>query len=383
MERPAAGSGDHAGRAGGLELEGLSYARGARGSRGRAVLEDVSFSLARGRILAVVGPSGAGKSTLLSLIAGFQPATRGTIRLDGVTLDRQAPSERGVGMAFDDAALHEHLSVRGNLEAAASSLGEDARTRRARIESLAAALGIDTLLDRSPGAISAGERRRVALGRAFARKPSLALLDEPFANLDRPNRRAMRTLVRAMHDASGAATIVVSHDATDALAIADDLIVLIDGRVRACGTVRSIMDAPPDLEVAQLLDEDGMEWLELAPGSSAPRLPQALAARLRDLAEKRHDAEIRIGIRPTALRASSITRTGADDDLTLDGVVDGHEAAGCDCDLLVRIACGRIIRARVTVRAAQELPKHSAVRLSAAIGDVHLFVGPWPGRRMG
>jgi ABC-type sugar transport system ATPase subunit len=164
----------------GLKVERLTLVRGSR-----AVLSDVSFTLAPGALLAVVGPSGAGKSTLLSLLAGFERPTSGAISFDGFDWRIIEPVARGVGMSFDDAALHEHLSVRDNLDLALRPLGEIASQRQARIAEIAERLGVTALLTRTPGTLSAGERRRVSLGRAFVRRPTLALLDEPFANLDR------------------------------------------------------------------------------------------------------------------------------------------------------------------------------------------------------
>ena len=143
-----AGAGD------GLSMDSVRFERG-----GRVIVRDVSFRLRPGRILAVVGPSGAGKSTLLSLIAGFERPSGGTIACHGANLDRQATSERAIGMAFDDAALHEHLTVAQNLDSAAIPRGEPRERRGARVRAIAETLGITPLLDRKPATLSAGERR--------------------------------------------------------------------------------------------------------------------------------------------------------------------------------------------------------------------------------
>ena len=158
----------------GLSLQGVRFERG-----GALVLDDVSFSLGAGRLLAVLGLSGAGKSTLLSVIAGFERPTRGAVHFAGRELTDLAPLDRCIGMSFDDAALHEHLTVRGNLDAAAIPRREPTERRRARVQSLAENLGIAPLLERLPATLSAGERRRTAVGRAFIRGGSW-LCDEGY-----------------------------------------------------------------------------------------------------------------------------------------------------------------------------------------------------------
>lgn len=392
MARAAAGGRDADGAAvdpaapGALVVDALAFARA-----GHAVLEGVSFALPAGRVLAVVGPSGAGKSTLLSLIAGFGRATAGRISIDGREVTGLAPADRGVGLAFDDAALHETLDVRENLESAAAALGEPRGVRRARVERLAEELGIGALLARRPGALSAGERRRVAVARVLARRPRVALLDEPFANLDRANRGEVRRLVRALRDEVGAATVVVTHDPTDALAIADDLLVLVDGRVRAYGPAPLVWSRPADAEVAQLVDDLGMTLVPLAASRSAggraavvvhPALGRRLAAFLAEHPTATDRATF--GVRPVhwrpAARADAPSPAAAG--LTIEVEIEAHEPAGTATDLVGRCA-GHPFRARLDAGAAQELPKRGPATLHAHEEDVHLFVDDGRPRRAG
>lgn len=365
----------------GLEVERLTLVRGSR-----AVLSDVCFALAPGALLAVVGPSGAGKSTLLSLLAGFERATAGSIRFDGADWRALDPVARGVGMSFDDAALHEHLSVAENLEAAALPRGDSAAVRRARVAETAAALGVGALLDRRPATLSAGERRRVSLGRAFARGPSLALLDEPFANLDRDNRLAVRGLVRTLRRATAATTIVVTHDPGDALALADGaddrMLVLVDGSVRAFGHAGELHRHPPDLETAALVDELGFESIPIdALGAAAgvARLPTEVARRVR---EARLGAEGGwLGMRSTQVRLAT---DGADEALVLDLVVRAVEPAGLFVDVVAAPSdsAERGIRIRLDARDAAGLAPGAHRRFTVAADELHLFAGPFPGRRV-
>lgn len=362
---------------GGLRVEDVSFARGSRN-----VLERISFGAARGRLVAVLGPSGAGKSTLLALLAGFEQPTSGRIGFDGADWSRMKPVERDVGVSFDDAALHEHLTARENLDLAAQPLGESRAARQARIDGLARALGIEPLLARRPASLSAGERRRVSLGRAFVRRPKLALLDEPFANLDRANRFAVRALIRELQRTSGATTLVVTHDPTDALSIADDLLVLVDGRVRAFGPALAVAARPADLEVAGLVDDLGMESLALVggkPPAGCKFSPELAASIGRGLAS--HGArDARLGVSPWRL---SIARAdGPASGCTIDAALEAREPAGEFVDLIVRLASGDALRARVRGVDAQELPTGAHVRLAARIEDIHLFRGEPQGKRL-
>jgi multiple sugar transport system ATP-binding protein len=358
----------------GLSVRGLSVAR-----RGVRVLHDVSFDLPAGRLLAVVGLSGAGKSTLLSLIAGFERPLEGTVSFAGRSFAGLSPADRSIGMAFDDAALHEHLTVRANLDSAALPRGEHADRRRARLTALADSLGLSALLDRMPATLSAGERRRTSVGRAFIRGGELVLLDEPFANLDRGNRFAIRQAVRELQRSTGATTIVVTHDPTDALAIADDFLVLIDGRVRAWGPAVDVVARPSDLEVAQLVDDLGMHAVELdAHGESGDcdLRPEFKT----EVARRAGGEPVMLGIRPWHIRPVRDTPSQRCA-ITLQARVIAHEPAGVFTDVIAVRSAGRALRARLAAAEVQELPIGAMVRFMVDERDIHLFVGPWPGRR--
>jgi ABC-type sugar transport system ATPase subunit len=364
----------------GLSVRGLGFAR-----RGIRVLDGVSFELAPGRLLAVVGLSGAGKSTLLSLIAGFERPSEGEVSFAGRSFAGLSPADRSIGMAFDDAALHEHLTVRANLDSAALPRAEPAERRHARVRALADSLGLAALLDRMPATLSAGERRRTAVGRAFIRGGELVLLDEPFANLDRGNRFAIRQAVRELQRSTGATTIVVTHDPTDALAIADDFLVLIDGRQRAFGPAADVAARPVDLEVAQLVDDLGMHAIELDARGESPDC--ALRPGFRDEALQRAGgAAVTLGIRPWHIRPQQALTTPPSDAaaraVVMQARVVAHEPAGVFTDVIALRSAGRALRARLSAAEAQDLPIGSTARLTVDERDIHLFAGPWPGRRV-
>jgi ABC-type sugar transport system ATPase subunit len=221
---------------------------------GELVLAGVDLEVRRGELVALIGPSGAGKSTLLRIVAGLDRADGGTIRFDGRDLSRLLPAERRVGMAFDDGALYEHLTVRQNIHAGLDRFGLHGRAATSAAAEAAQLVGANDLLGRLPTSLSAGERRRVALARAIARRPDILLLDEPLTHLDVRARLDLREDLRAIHDATKTATIVVTHDHADAIALADRLAYLDQGRIRHQGTAASFA-YPDHLAVAS-----GCSW---------------------------------------------------------------------------------------------------------------------------
>ncbi len=243
-----------------LELRGIE--RRFAGERG---LAGVDLDVARGELVALIGPSGAGKSTLLRIIAGLDRADRGTLRLDGRDITGLGPADRRVGMTLDDAALYEHLTVRGNLLAGLDRFGLHGDAARAAADEAAAMVGATSLIDRAVTTLSAGERRRVGLARAIARKPDILLLDEPLTHLDHRTRNDLREDLRRVHEAIRPATILVTHDHADALAIADRLAYLDLGKVLQQGPA-SAFDRPAHVDVAR-----GRSWhpMNVVPSAGA------------------------------------------------------------------------------------------------------------------
>ena len=220
------------------------------------ILGDVSFELGVGELLAVLGASGSGKSTLLRAIAGFVCATEGRITLGGQTLSQAGreliPAERrGVGLVFQDYALFPHMSVAENI---AYGL-RDRAERPGRVRELLQLVDLEGYEERRPNSLSGGQKQRVAIARALAPRPSILLLDEPFANLDGAIRMEVGHGVRDLLRKAGAAGILVTHDRNEAMGLAD--------RVAVLGGER----AHPHAEPASLLQLDEPENLFLRPSS--------------------------------------------------------------------------------------------------------------------
>jgi ABC-type sulfate/molybdate transport systems ATPase subunit len=221
-------------------------ARGLRVARdGRTLLDGVDLTLRRGEVVAVLGPNGVGKSTMLQVLAGLHPAAAGTVTTRGrVAAALQAPALA-------------RRSVSANVEAALGWWGVPRAERPRRARAALAAMGAGALADRPADALSGGEARRVHLARAVALEADALLLDEPFAGLDAPTRAELLRDAGTALRAPGRATLVVLHDRAEAWALADRLLVLLDGGVAADGPPRTILEHPPTLRVAQFLGFTG------------------------------------------------------------------------------------------------------------------------------
>lgn len=240
-----------------LEIRQLSHRYGDQ-----PVLDDVSLAVEPGEICCLLGASGSGKSTLLRVVAGLETLQAGTLSFDGQALatpDNVPPPEaRGFGLVFQDHALFPHMSVGDNVAFGLGDLG--AGERRARVTEELANVGLADLADRFPHTLSGGQQQRVALARALASRPRLMLLDEPFASVDSTLRRSLREDARRALKARGVPAIVVTHDADEAMELADRIAVIDRGKLVQCGQPHDIWSGPANRFVAELFcDTDAFE----------------------------------------------------------------------------------------------------------------------------
>ncbi len=232
-----------------------------RFASGVKVAPDFDAVLAPGTIVVLFGPSGAGKTTILRQIAGLDRPDSGTISVgdeswcDVARRIWRPPQARRVGIVFQEPALFPHLSVDQNVSYGVRplSIGQERTSGSDPVAQLATILGIDDLKNRTPRQLSSGQAQRVALARALAPGPRLLLMDEPFAALDAPTRIRLRRDVRGLLQQTATPAILVTHDRTEALAMADRVIVVIDGRVRQAGATSDVFSRPADADVAASL----------------------------------------------------------------------------------------------------------------------------------
>lgn len=229
-----------------IEIKGISKTFPATESgRGDFVaLSDVNLTIPTGQLTALLGPSGGGKSTLLRIIAGLETADTGTIEIEGTDATSLSPQKRNVGFVFQHYAAFKHMSVARNV-----AFGLEIRKRpkdeiKRRVADLLELVHLSEFGHRLPAQLSGGQRQRMALARALAVEPSVLLLDEPFGALDAKVRKELRDWLRRLHDEVHVTTVFVTHDQEEALEVADEIVVINNGRVEQVGTPDELYDAP-------------------------------------------------------------------------------------------------------------------------------------------
>jgi osmoprotectant transport system ATP-binding protein len=235
-----------------LELDGIVKRHG-----GRPALDRVSLAVEAGSFVALVGPSGSGKTTLLKTINRLVEPDEGSVRLSGADVRETPPAalRRRIGYVFQGIGLFPHMDVGDNIAIALRLAGADRAARQARVGELLDLVALPRdFAHRRPNALSGGQAQRVGLARALAARPPLMLMDEPFGALDPATRDELGRAYRALHERLGITTIMVTHDMTEALLLADRILVLIDGRIRADAAPAALMRGEGDDAVRALLD---------------------------------------------------------------------------------------------------------------------------------
>ncbi|MFC7496610.1 MULTISPECIES: sulfate/molybdate ABC transporter ATP-binding protein [unclassified Nocardioides] len=218
-------------------------------------LDDVSLTIPTGQLTALLGPSGGGKSTLLRVIAGLETADTGRVSIEGTDATKLPPQKRNVGFVFQHYAVFKHMTVAKNV-----AFGLEIRKRpkaeiEARVDELLRLVHLSQFSHRLPSQLSGGQRQRMALARALAVEPTVLLLDEPFGALDAKVRKELRDWLRRLHDEVHVTTVFVTHDQEEAMEVADEIVVINDGRVEQVGTPDQLYDEPANDFVMGFLGE--------------------------------------------------------------------------------------------------------------------------------
>lgn len=228
---------------------------------GVVALEELDLEIPDGEFVVFVGPSGCGKSTALRMIAGLEDITSGQIHIGDRVVNDLPPRDRDIAMVFQNYALYPHMDVRENMGFALKLKKEDKKEIDRRVTEAARILGIESFLDRKPKALSGGQRQRVALGRAIVREPAAFLMDEPLSNLDAKLRVNMRTEISKLHNRLGTTTIYVTHDQTEAMTMADRIVILKDGQVQQVADPQTMYERPENVFVAGFIGSPAMNFL--------------------------------------------------------------------------------------------------------------------------
>ena len=223
----------------------------------KKIVDDASFSLAKGQIGCLLGPSGSGKTTLLRLIAGFETPDSGKLILHGQTVfengNSMSPEKRRIGMVFQDYALFPHLTVKANIGFGLRGMSREGK--EGKISNMLDKVGLKPFEDNYPHELSGGQQQRVALARALVMEPEIILLDEPFSNLDVTLRENLSREVRRIIKDLGSTALLVTHNQQEAFAVADEIGVVMDGRVLQWGTAHELYHRPSCREIAAFIGE--------------------------------------------------------------------------------------------------------------------------------
>ena len=349
------------------------------------ILNNVDLSLEAGNFLAVLGPSGCGKSTLLRIIAGLEAQDSGEVWINGVHVDALPPKARDIAMVFQSYALYPHMSVEENIALplvmrdltrlerlpAVRRLDKRVLAKRADIRAAvrraAALVDIEPLLERKPKQLSGGQRQRVALARAFVRQPRLFLLDEPLSNLDASLRTSTRTEIVELQRRMGVTTVYVTHDQTEAMTMADRIVIMMAGEIVQIGRAQEIYRHPADLRVAQFI---GSPRMTILPGDLMNGLVR-LAGGMVVAQASDPDQEISIGLRSEDVRLQSIP-----DASSLAGTIRHVEFLGAEAFVHLtfdRLSAVTPIIVRVPADVAENLSPDGKTNIVPDMKKAHLF----------
>jgi ABC-type Fe3+/spermidine/putrescine transport system ATPase subunit len=325
-----------------LELDGVSHRYD-----GDLAVEEVSFGVEAGELVGVLGPSGCGKTTLVRAIAGHLRPTAGRVLLRGDDVTDDPPESRRIGLVFQGPTLYPHMTVAGNVAYGVAARDDDPEDRDATVTAYLELMGLADKGGEYPQNLSGGQRRRVELARALAPEPDLLVLDEPLSALDRSLRTRLREEIGQLQQETGVATLFVTHDQTDAMAVADRLVVMADGQVAAVGTPRELYESPPTPFVASFLGRSTAVRGTLV-GTSPPRVAFGNAELTFEEPESGRSVgeSVTCHVRPRDLSIRSAgedavpdgTTPDAESGRTLRGEVTAVEDAGRRYDVRVAVA---------------------------------------------
>ncbi len=262
-------------------------------------VHNFNLEIEDGEFIVFVGPSGCGKSTTLRMIAGLEEISKGELIINGSLANDKTPVQRGIAMVFQSYALYPHMSVYDNLAFGLTLEGVDEDTIEDKVNQVAKILGLTEYLDRKPRALSGGQRQRVAVGRAIIRQVDVFLMDEPLSNLDAKQRVTMRSEIIQIHRRTHATTIYVTHDQTEAMTMADRIVVMKAGYVQQIGTPEELYFNPINVFVGGFIGEPPMNFIT---GKSENKVMQFdhndIKVDLENTRYQLEDKELFFGFRP-------------------------------------------------------------------------------------
>lgn len=322
-----------------------------------------------------VGPSGCGKSTVLRMIAGLEEITSGELYIDGEMVNYVEPKDRDIAMVFQNYALYPHMTVYKNLAFALSLRKMPKNEIDKRVRETAKILQIEKLLSRKPKALSGGQRQRVALGRAMVRNPKAFLLDEPLSNLDAKLRASTRTEITKLHKDLETTFIYVTHDQTEAMTMADRIVVMKDGRIHQVGSPQELYNNPINMFVAGFIGTPQMNFIEarllrdesnyfLRIDDIDFPLPEDRYSR--EILEEYLDKEIVVGVRSEDVVEIDDNRQG------LDAKIEVAEHMGSEIFVYIDYKSNKII-AKFDSDSNDSINDRNRIKVAFKMNKIHLF----------
>lgn len=275
-------------------------------------VEDFNIDIKDKEFIVFVGPSGCGKSTTLRMVAGLEDITEGEFKIDGKIMNDVAPKDRDIAMVFQNYALYPHMTVYDNMAFGLKLRKYDKEEIKKRVENAAEILGLTDYLKRKPAALSGGQRQRVALGRAIVRDAKVFLMDEPLSNLDAKLRVAMRAEIAKLHRRLETTTIYVTHDQTEAMTMADRIVIMKDGFIQQIGTPKEVYNTPNNVFVAGFIGSPAMNFFNVTLNNGVIRDGHGLELTIPEgknkiLLEKGYEGKsIIFGIRPEDIHSEQV-----------------------------------------------------------------------------
>ena len=321
-------------------------------------VRDISFAVDEGSFVVLLGPSGCGKSTTLRMIAGLDDVTSGRVLIGGEEMTEAPPSKRGVSMVFQSYALFPHLSASENILFGLKARKVSKTDRSARLARVAEMVGLADLLDRKPAELSGGQRQRVALARAIVAENPICLMDEPLSNLDAKLRHEMRVEIRALQQRLGMTTVYVTHDQTEAMSMADQVVLMRDGTIEQQGPPAALYDLPETVFAAGFIGTPPMNLLKLNEGMGA----QVIAGTDGPAVAEAASGHPTMGIRPEKI---SIT-----DGAGIQGRIESCDYLGADTIVSARVGSQSVL---VRAHGRLSLPAGRCIHLHWQKHEVHLF----------
>lgn len=340
------------------------------------VIPDLSFEINDKEFVVLVGPSGCGKSTTLRMIAGLEEASQGEILIDNKLVNGVAPKDRDIAMVFQSYALYPHMSVYKNMAFALKLRKMPKKEIDEKVHAAAKMLGIEQYLDRKPGALSGGQRQRVALGRAMVRNPKVFLLDEPLSNLDAKLRTEMRSRIALLHKHLQTTFVYVTHDQTEAMTMADRIIVMDKGIIRQYDTPQKLYSEPADMFVAGFIGSPSMNFIDCTVCNKNGVLTADFAGYSLPIPEKKAktlasyiDRTVVMGIRPENIYAYEKNQS-VRDGCVITAQAEIAENTGGEVNIYFNLADSRCIAA---VRTERKISSGDTVRLFIDGKSVYFF----------